>query len=183
MIRFTTHEVGGQLQGAVFPFSKPDFADVAKNFQGPLSIAVSPGGDIYVGSIHDSGWLGGLNTGSIVRLRPAASQPNGLHDIRATSDGFELSFIAPVDRERAADRKHYAISGYARVWQGTYETPDSGRYQPPLESAVVSPDGRSVRLKVGRLKTGFVYDISCRDVFGDADSWPTQGHYTMHRMP
>ncbi len=182
LVRFTYHEVDGVVQGAVFPFSKPNFADAEKSFLGPISVIVSPTGEIYVGSIHDSGWLGGLNVGSIVKLK-ATSVPDGLKDIRAASDGFELSFFNPIDSTRGRDPKSYSISGYARVWQGSYETPDSGRYQPPIEDVTISTDGLTARLKVDRLKTGFVYEINCPNVFGKSDAWPTTGTYTLHRMP
>lgn len=182
LVRFTYQEVDGVMQGAIFPFSKPNYADVEKSFLGPLSIAVSSRGEIYVGSIHDSGWLGGLNVGSIVKLT-AKSIPPGLKDIRASNDGFELSFFLPVDAALATKAEHYSLSGYTRVWQGTYETPDSGRYQPTIQSVTVSPDQRTARLKVDRLKTGFVYEFNCPKVFGTEEAWPTSGSYTLHRQP
>lgn len=182
LVRFTYHEVDGVVQGAVFPFSKPNFADADKSFLGPISVLTSPTGEIYVGSIHDSGWLGGLNVGSIVKLK-ATSVPPGLKDIRATRDGFELSFFKPIAAALASDPKSYSISGYTRVWQGTYETPDSGRYQPPIDSVTVGSDGLTARLKVDRLKTDFVYEINCPAVFGSNDAWPTTGSYSLHRMP
>jgi len=182
LVRFTYHEVDGVVQGAVFPFSKPNFAAVEKSFLGPLSVAVSPTGEIFVGSIHDSGWLGGLNVGSIVKLK-ATSVPPGLKDIKATRDGFELSFFKPVDSTLGSDAKNYSISGYTRVWQGTYETPDSGRYQPPIDGVTISTDGLTARLKIERLKPDFVYEINCPAVFASSDAWPTIGSYTLHRIP
>lgn len=183
LIRFTYHEVDGILQGATYYFSKPGLKSSDENFLGPLSISTGPAGELYVGSIHDSGWLGGLNTGSIVRLTPSGALPNGIREIQATSDGFEIQFFHPVDSAAASRPDSYSISGYTRVWKGSYSTPDSGRFQPSLDSVTVSPDGRTARIRTSPLKTGFVYEINCRFKDGDTALWPATGHYTLHRIP
>lgn len=182
LVRFTYQEVDGVLQGAVFPFSKPNHSETEKSFLGPISIAATPNGNIYVGSIHDSGWLGGLNVGSIVKLT-AASVPQGLKDIRATADGLELAFFHPVDSESATSPKNYAVSGYTRSWQGTYETQDSNRYQPTISAISLSKDRMSARLRIDRLKVGYVYEINCANVFNSNDAWPTTGTFTLHKQP
>lgn len=183
LIRFTTHEVDGILQGATYHLSKPDFPDADANFLGPISITTGPDGEIYIGSIHDSGWLGGQNTGSIVKLKPSGPLPNGIKEIQATNDGFEIRFQAAVDKSQAENPESYSLSGYTRIWKGGYATPDSGRFQPKVEKATLSVDGTSVRLKTSELKTGFVYEINCRIKINNAPLWPTTGHYTLHRIP
>lgn len=183
LIRFTHHEVDGILQGATYFLSKPDFPDADANFLGPLSITTAPNGDIYIGSIHDSGWLGGQNTGSIVKLKPSGDLPNGIKEIQATTNGFEIRFQKPVDKSQAENPESYSLSGYTREWKGGYATPDSGRFQPKVESATLSADGTSVRVKTSELKTGFVYEINCLIKNDDAPLWPATGHYTLHRIP
>lgn len=183
LIRFTTQEVDGILQGATYYLTKPDFPDANANFVGPLSVTTAPNGDLYVGSIHDSGWLGGQNTGSIVRLKPTRELPNGIQEILATPDGFAIRFFHAVGRTVAENPENYSLSGYTREWKGGYATPDSGRFQPEIKSATLSTDGRRVRLKTGPLKAGFVYEINCRIIAGDQSLWPSTGHYTLHRIP
>ena len=183
LIRFTYHEVDGQLQGATYFFTKPEFPDADANFLGPICVTVGPNGEIYVGSIHDSGWLGGLNTGSIVKLTANGKLPAGIREIRATPTGFLMTFTRPVNTTEAAKPDSYSISGYTRVWQGSYATPDSGRYQPTIESVAVSEDGLSAVLNVAPLKTGFVYEINCSLQVGGELLWPATGHYTLHRIP
>ncbi len=102
LVRFTLQEVDGTVQGAVYPFSRPTDEDSpsvsdarspdsdAHGFIGPLCCAVSPGGDLFIGGIQDSGWLGGANVGEIVRLRPNGRTSNGIREIRATPHGFEI---------------------------------------------------------------------------------------------
>jgi hypothetical protein len=214
LIRFTTQRVGDVMQGAVYPFSIPDeemtrrtggvspLADdnstpdhtrgltppvrqEPMNFQGPLCIGVNPKGQIYVGSIADSGWAGGNNTGSIVQLRSNGQRPNGIREIRATRDGFDIEFFSAVDRARATNVESYSISGYTRVWSGAYATPDSDRHRCKVLRAELSQDGKTAHLQVAPRKTpNYVYDISCRDVADpEKPFFPAYGFYTLHQIP
>jgi len=215
LIRFTTQRVGDVMQGAVYPFSLTDDELVrgldrsgpplgatnaievsggkpaaprqktVPNFEGPLCCGVSPKGELYIGSIADSGWAGGQNTGSIVKLKGNGERPNGIREIRATRDGFDIDFFAPVDRARATHPEHYSISGYTRVWGGAYATPDSDRHRCKVVSVELTEDGKSAKLKVDSRKTpNYVYDISCREVADpDKPLFPAYGFFTLHKIP
>lgn len=185
LVRFTVQPVGDTFQGAVYPLSVSTPAGSREGFLGTLCGAVSPKGDIFIGSIYDSGWLGGPNIGDIVRLRPNGKLPAGIREIRAAADRFLISFTAPVDKSAAARRESYEISGYTRKWQGSYATPDAGRHQLTVESVDVAPDGLSVVLHVAKQQPGHVYEITCGKV-GPASQpvlWPTIGHYTLNVVP
>jgi mono/diheme cytochrome c family protein len=199
LVRMSVQDVDGVVQGAVYPFSKPMAesaplsADAAKrpmpqdasSFIGPICLAISPAGEIYVGGFQDGGWAGGLNMGDIVKLTPDGALPNGIREIRATPSGFDIGFFHPVDPKRAAQTSQYKISGYTRVWKGDYATPDSGHHTGEVKSAELGDDGRRVSLVVGGLKPGHVYDVSVGEI-GTGDKrnlWPAMGHYTLHRIP
>ena len=183
-MRFTLQEVGGEFQGAVYHFSRPGAGAGGTNFVGPLSGAVSPAGDIYIGNIFDSGWLGGRNTGTITRLRPLGNGPNGLHELAAVPGGFRLRFSSAVDRAAAARATSFTVSGYTRTWKGGYTTPDSGRHKVTVRSVALSTDGRTVTLAVAGLKAGNVYEVTCGKIgVGGAALWPATGHYSLHRLP
>jgi len=197
LVRFTVQDVDGTVQGAVYPLSKPPEDDRPKanaaqsapsrshDFIGPLCCAVSPRGDLFIGGIQDSGWLGGANVGEIVRLRPNGKLTNGLREIRATPDGLELSFFAPVDRTLAERPSSYTIAGYSRVWEGGYATHDSGRHRIAIRTIEITDDARTVRLHTQRLREGSVYEVSCSDVGSGSlkKIWPATGYYTLHRIP
>jgi len=184
LIRMSWQLVDGVMQGAAYPFSKPTSAGNSAGFLGPMSVGVSPEGEIYIGSIHDSGWQGGLNTGDIVKLTPEETLPNGLCEIRATAVGFDLEFFHPVDRVRAQEPSRYQISGFTRVWQGTYATADSGRHKAEVKSATLNPEGTIVSLTLAGLKPGHVYDVSVGEIGSESQRalWPNVGHYTLHRL-
>lgn len=183
LVRCSLQEVDGQLQGAVYPLTKFSESTGPDNFLGPIAVAFHPRGDLYVGSLYDSGWLGGLNVGDIVKLTPDVDAlPNGIREVRAIPGGFSIELLRPVDRSRAEQPSAYKIAGYTRVWQGDYATPDSGHHTAEVRAARLSRDGREIQLVVAGLKAGFVYDIALGEIAA-TPLWPNVAHYTLTRLP
>lgn len=182
LVRMSFQTVDGVVQGASYYLSKPGQEGGGPNFVGPICGAVAKNGDIYVGSIHDSGWLGGRNTGAIERIRFHGKLPNGIRELRATPDGFEVDFIREVSPDMLESKDAYSISAYTRSWKGSYATPDSGRHEVPVSKVEVLNGGSRVRLVLAeKLRREYVYEIS---VGGDTkDLFPATGHYTMKRIP
>jgi mono/diheme cytochrome c family protein len=188
LVRFTLQEVDGTVQGAVYPFSRPEESSPnsgTRGFGGPLCCAVSPRGDLYIGSIQDSGWLGGTNVGEIVRLRPNGKTANGIREIRATPRGFEISFFEPVDRRLADAASSFTVVGYTRHWHGDYATPDTGRHRVAVRTCEVSREGKTVALVTDGLRESYVYEVSCAEIGEHPPQpiWPRTGYYTLHHIP
>ncbi len=184
LIRFSLQETDGVMQGAVYPFSRANLEAGGSNFIGPICSAVSPDGALYIGSIWDSGWQGGPNTGGITRLVPAATRPNGIREVVATNDGLTIHFLDPVDSKTAAEAGSYSVQGYTRVWGGNYATPDSDHHQIAVRVADVASDGRSVHLTLPGMKAGYVYDVSLvGGLLQSQEFWPATAHYTLKRIP
>ncbi|MEQ9410079.1 MAG: c-type cytochrome [Fuerstiella sp.] len=185
LIRFTVQDVNGTLQGASYRFSLPDQEAGGSNFIGPICSAISPDGAIFIGSIWDSGWQGGQNTGGIARLIPSGDGlPNGIRELTATPTGFEVEFFRPVDPSHAADAASWSIQAYTREWGGAYATPDSGRHTLSPEQVTVLDGGRRIRLTVKELKPGYVYDVGTTGRLAESDKlWPSEAHYSMKVVP
>ncbi len=183
LIRASIEEVDGVLQGATYPLSSKGQTNGPEELTGPLSVAFSPDGELYVGSIQDSGWIGGLNTGDIVRFRPTSDLPNGIREVRATPRGFRLEFLRPIDAVKAKELSQYKLSGYTRIWEGNYATPDSGRHVPTLKQIEIQQDDNVVELVLDGLKPGFVYDIAVGAIGSNEALWPAIAYYTLHRQP
>ncbi len=185
LIRMSLQTVGKVVQGAVYPFSRPAKEGDLSNFVGPLCIGISPQGEVHVGGLQDGGWAGGLNVGEIVALTPSGSFPNGIREIRATRQGFDIEFFHPVDPALATQSNHFKISGYTRVWKGDYATPDSSHHTAEVQSVVISPDGQTVTLTVAGRRPEFVYDISVGEIGTESQRllWPAIGHFTLHKIP
>ncbi|MBI1346947.1 hypothetical protein GC163_11735 [bacterium] len=183
LIRASFEMVGDQLQGAVYPLSRPGTTNGPEELLGPMCVAFTPTGTVYVGSLHDSGWLGGLNTGDIVRFTPDGPLPNGIREVRAVPEGFEIDFVRPVDVDKAWDHSNYQISGYTRVWGGDYATPDSGRHTAEVKKVRTKNNFSTVTLWVEGLKPGHVYDLNVGNLGSEKTWWPGIAHYTLKNLP
>ncbi len=185
LIRFTVQEVAGVLQGACYRLSHPDQPGGGGNFVGPIASAVGPDGAIYIGSIWDSGWQGGANTGSIERLTPDNAMPNGIREIRATPAGFEVTFFQPFNEQSFMNAAStWSILGYTRHWSGSYATPDSERYTLSPTAINLSEDRKTATLHVHPLKAGFLYEINVNESVANRESlWPAVGFYSMKAVP
>jgi hypothetical protein len=183
LIRMSLERVGDTYQGAAYPFSIEP-AEGGETFEGPVVCAVAPDGDVYIGNVRDSGWGGGHNTGSIVRLRPAGKLPLGIAEVRAKRDGFTIDFTRPVDRAAAGQAKHYAISSYRRIATAAYGAADIDRESERIESLEVSPNGLRVTLRLARLRPGFVYEFRLSHLAPASEMFfPAEAHYTLRRVP
>lgn len=190
LVRYSMHDVSGELQGAVYPFTRPTWESDDQTFVGPICGAVAPSGDILIGSIHDSGWLGGLNVGEIVRLsRTREELPNGIREVRAVPTakdngphGLAVEFIHPLNAKIEAGAELFSVLGYTRVWEGSYATEDSGRHEPVLSSVVLSPDRRTATLRSVEYKPGYVYEVRLVGS-GTEDFFPTFAAYSLNRLP
>ena len=185
LIRFTVQEVNGVQQGACYRFSRPDQPGGGGNFLGPVASAIGPDGALYIGSIWDSGWQGGPNTGSIERLTTGASMPNGIREIRATAAGFEVTFFKPPENAALmSTAATWSIQGYTRLWSGSYATPDSERHTLTPVTVNLSDDHRTAILEVQPLKAGFVYEIGVAESVASKEGfWPAEGFYSMKVLP
>jgi hypothetical protein len=184
LIRMSLQQVGDTYQGACYPFSIEE-PPAGPPFLGPLACAVAPNGDLYVGSISDSGWGGSNNAGEVVRLRPQSDAlPAGIAEVRAVSDGFSIDFTAPVDRQRAANIASYSISSYRRISTPAYGGPDVDRRNEKIVSVELAADRRRVRLKLNGLRKGFVYELQLKNLSsGGTQFFPTEAYYTLRQIP
>ena len=185
LMRFTIQNVNGTLQGASYRFSRPNQEAGGANFIGPICSAVSANGELYIGSIWDSGWQGGRNTGGIARLTADPdSFLNGIQEVRAIKGGFEVEFFEPVPTARATNASLWNIQAFTRTWGGSYATPDSERFTAKIESATIDASGRIVTLRVSDQRAGFLYDIAApQDLSDGVEMWPTEAHYSMKVVP
>jgi len=202
LVRMSLEEVEGVYQGGIYPLSLPanrmlsgtqaeppagvpPGPPVRRGFLGVLCGAQAPGGELYIGGIHDSGWNGGPNVGEIVRLRRRGELPAGIERISATPMGFEIRFTQPVDGKLAGEASHYAIAGATRRWTSGYATPDSGQHRLVIERVALSADGRQASLVTTGRQPGHLYEFKLDGLRSAAGEplWPAVGYYTLHRIP
>lgn len=182
LVRMTLQKVGDTYQGAAYPLSlEPSSPE--KGFLGPVVCAVSPRGELYVGSMRDSGWGAGNNIGEVVQIKIDPDQlPAGIAEVRAVAGGFAIDFFRKVDAAKAADAASYSISSYRRESTPAYGGPDLDRRIERVSAVDVSPDRRRVTLKLPELREGFVYELQLKNLTADGSLFhPAEAHYTLRR--
>jgi hypothetical protein len=183
LVRMSLHRVGDTYQGAVYPFSdEPQEGKLG--LQGPISCGVAPDGDLYIGSLRDSGWGGANNTGSLVRMRPTGEWPIGIAEVRATNKGLAIDFTAAVDPRRAILPESYAVIAFRRVSTPEYGGEDIDRHNVAIRHIELSSDARHVTLELEKLEPGFVYELRVQDIgVNGARPYPAEAYYTLHKVP
>ncbi len=182
LFRMSLEQVEETYQGAVYPFSLSPGEKTG--LQGPVVCRVSPKGDLYVGSMRDSGWGAGMNTGSVVRLRYRGNVPAGIAEIHALPDGFHLRFTQPVEVKKAEDLDNYAVASFRRISTPKYGGDDVDRRTETPRAVRVDEDAQGVRLTFSELRPGFVYEFRLRNLAGDGKQFfPAEAYYTLHKIP
>jgi mono/diheme cytochrome c family protein len=182
LVRMTLQKVGDTYQGAAYPLSlEPSSPD--KGFLGPVVCAVSPRGELYVGSMRDSGWGAGNNIGEVVQVK---IEPDkllaGIAEMRAVAGGFAIDFFRPVDAAKAANAANYSLSSYRRESTPAYGGPDLDRRIERIAGIEVAPDCRRVILKLAELREGFVYELQVKNLTADGSLFhPDEAHYTLRK--
>ena len=186
LVRMTLEKVQGVMQGAVYPFTWPQPLS-GPPLIGPVVCAVSPRGELYVGCLRDSGWGGGNNIGSIVQCKPDLDRlPCGIARVRVRPHGFLIEMTRPVDRRRALNPKHFAVSSYTRTSTPAYGGPDQNRRTEPVDSVTLDKSGTRITLKLEQpLRPGYVYEFHLKNLMphGRGVFFPAEAHYTVHRVP
>ncbi len=184
LVRMSLQRVGDVMQGAAYPLTYSAPAE-GPALLGPLCAEVSPEGDLYVGSLLDSGWGGGNNIGSLVRFRPQLETlPAGIRELRAEPEGLRVEWTRPISQDRATDVKNYAVSSYTRVSTPAYGGEDVDRRTETIRSIEAAPDGGSVLLRLSEWREGYVYELHVKNLTdGDQEFFPAEAHYTLRRAP
>lgn len=170
--------VNGIRQGAVFPF-RGGFAS------GLIGGRMSPGGVLYAGG-SDRGW--GARGGKpycFEKLEWTGKVPFEVHEMRATSDGFEVTFTQALDAATASAVASYSMREFTYAYREDYGGPEIDEVIPKIEAATMSADGRSVRLKVVPLTQGHVHELhldGVRNAKGEG-LLHAVGYYTLNEIP
>ena len=178
VMRVYLEKVNGRYQGACFPF-RQGFAS------GNLSLEFAPDGSLFVGGT-DRGWgARGGKPFALQRLIWTGKVPFEIREMRAKSDGFELTFTQPIDSSTAADPASYRMETYTYIYQSNYGSPEVDKTTPLIKQITVAKDGLSIRLAVDGLQEGHIHELhvaGVRSAKGEALLHPV-AYYTMNYIP
>ena len=176
--RVSLEIVDGVYQGAAFPF-REGFSS------GVLRMAWDPEGGMMVG-MTSRGWGStGKAPYGLQRLVWTGKIPFEVHELKAMPDGFIATFTLPVDAAAAGDVSAYTVESFTYKYHSGYGSPAINIRTHPVHAAVVAEDGLSVRLAVGELREGYIYQVALVGVHSK-DANPLlhdTGYYTLNRIP
>ncbi|MFN0053154.1 MAG: hypothetical protein ACKV0T_13300 [Planctomycetales bacterium] len=178
VMRCSLEKVQGHYQGACYPF-REGFGS------GSLGLELTPQGTLFVGGTNRGWGSRGSKPFAVERLDWTGLVPFEIHELKARSDGFELSFTQPVDPATAADVESYSLSAYTYIFQEAYGSPVVDQTTPTVERAVVSPDRQRVRLTIKGLQEGHIHELHAPGV-RSAKGLPllhAEAYYTLNYLP
>jgi hypothetical protein len=180
--RASLEKVNGEYQGAVFRHTQGLEAGVTR-------ISVGPDGAIYAGGLGAGGNWGqpGKLQFGLQKLTPSGANTFDIHSMRATPEGFALTYTKPVSQETAdALATAYQVKQWRYQPTANYGGPKLDEQTLSVDSASLSADGRTVTLAIGGLQADRVVHIRSPRPFSSADGeslWSTEAWYTLNAIP
>ncbi len=179
VMRATTEKVNGVWQGACYPF-REGFGT------GLLAVQFAPDGNLIAGGTN-RGWpVRGPKAYAMQRLDWTGLVPFEIKEIKARSDGFEIAFTKPVNREIATRPGTYQLKTFTHLYRQAYGSPEVDQTVPTVTAAEVSEDGLRVTIRVDGLVQGHVHDFYMPEMRSDQEDESlvhTSAYYTLNEIP
>jgi len=176
--RVFLEKVGGEYQGAAFPF-------LAGFASGVVRVLFASDGSLLVG-MTSRGWSSlGTQAYGLQRVRWGGTTPFAIQEMRALPDGFELVFTTVVDPASAALTTSYNLKSYTYLYSNAYGSAEIDPQPLTVTSATISADRRRVRLRIDGLRALYVHKLRAtgvRSAAGAALAHP-DAYYTLNRIP
>ncbi len=184
--RVFLEEVDGVWQGCAMRFTQGLEA-------GPNRIFFGPDGSLYVGGIggrHAGTWFWidpktrKPTYGGLERLTPTGENAFEIDHMKATKDGFVLTFTKPVDKAWLEKTEHYQLAQWTYMPAGRYGGPKVDEQKLEATKAVASSDGLSVTLTVPNTKLGYCIKLTTDPVSKSGEAiWSGELWYTLNKRP
>ncbi len=149
--RVFLEKVNGMYQGAIFPF--------LEGFDsGNIGMLLGKDGVMFTGGSNRGWGAKGGKPASFERVNWTGEVPFEIHEMRAKSDGFELTFTKPIDKATAIDAS-FKMDAYTYIYQKAYGSPEVDKLNPTVTVTGVADDGKSMTIKVEPMTKGHVHDL------------------------
>lgn len=150
VIRIMLEEVAGEFQGAATTLIKGGGLPKGVN-----RFAFDANGALYVGHTkRDGGWGGGTG---LNRITFTGEAPFDVLAMNLTEDGFRLTFTEDLDPATASEAS-FQFQSYYYEYHQKYGSDRFDAQPAPVRSLEV--DGREVRVVLGEMRAGYVYDLA-----------------------
>jgi len=186
VLRVFLEKVNGEWQGAVWPFARGFLSGVNR-------LSMGPDGKLYVGGLKNAAWAATApREYSLERVRFTGKVPFEIKEVRAASDGLDLTFTQTVDAAAAGNTENYDVRQFTYLYHETYGSPEidhDGKRDSStpisVQKAEVSADRLKVRLILEGWKIGYVTWVRCLDI-QNAEAkplWHDSFYYTLNQVP
>jgi glucose/arabinose dehydrogenase len=177
MLRVALEKVGGEWQGAIFPF-RSGYAS------GLVRSAWLPDGSLLSG-MTDRGWgsVGGRPF-ALQRTIWTGKVPMEIHSMKLTPTGFDLVFTQPLDAATASKPSAYSLSHFHYLYHSQYGSPKQAETPVPVRAVKLSADGRTASLTLGEMVAGKIYELhlnSVKSAGGEPVLHP-EAYYTLNKV-
>lgn len=176
--RVHLEKVKGLYQGAAWKFLE-DFRC------GIVPARMGEEATLFVGGTN-RGWAarGGKNF-TFERVRWTGKVPFEMHEMTSRKDGFVITFTEPVEKSSATDPNSYTAAAWDYRYHKGYGSPEVDKSTPTVKRAVVSQDGKSVRLYVDGMVRGHVHHFNLEPIKAASGTtlWHPDVYYTLNEIP
>jgi hypothetical protein len=177
LLRVMLEEVDGQIQGAVTPFLRD--TNNPRLHRGNNRFAFDQEGGLWIGQTLHRGWIG---QAGIQRVTWKGVVPLDVVAMTLTEDGFDLTFTRAVDPQTAGDPASYAMKTYFYNYHEEYGSPKYDTRPVAVTAATVSPDRRSVRLRLESLEAWRLYDLTMTGIVSEDGQHPLLGNWVVYTL-
>lgn len=178
IMRVFLEKINGKYQGASFPF-REGFSS------GILRLTWGSDGSLFVG-MTSRGWNStGEQPYGLQRLTWTGKAPFEIKAMRAQSNGFELEFTQPVNKNIAANINLYQITSFTYSYHRAYGSPIINQQVCQILKADVSEDGHKVRLYVSGLREGYIHELKAEGIRSNSGKsiLHPSAYYTLNYLP
>lgn len=176
--RIFLEKVGGEYQGACFPFLKNFPAAVVR-------LSFAPDGSLFVG-MTNRGWssLGNRSYG-LHRVVATKVSPFSIQEMRAKPDGFELRFTEPVRAESVLNAGALEMTSYTYEYSKRYGGDEIETKSHELGEIEISEDGLQVRFRVKEMRPLYVHELRTKGIrsANGRELDHNSAYYTLNRIP
>jgi cytochrome c551/c552 len=178
IMRVVLEKVNGEYQGVAFDFRS--------GFQsGVLRMAWNNDGDLFAGETNRGWGSAGSKNSGLEYITWTGRMPFEMKTVSARTDGFEITFTKPLDKETANNLESYNGKSFVYKYHPVYGSPQINIEPVKYMGVKVSTDGMSVRVVVDNLRQYYVHELNVyglRSVDGDPILHPT-AFYTLNNIP
>ncbi|MES2596193.1 MAG: hypothetical protein V4662_12695 [Verrucomicrobiota bacterium] len=175
--RVFLEKVGGEYQGACFPFME-------KFQSGVLRLEFGDDGSLFVGETS-RGWSSvGIKPYGVQRVISNGIMPFAMRTMEARPKGFRCTFTKPVTRE-AIDTAKWQMRSYTYEYHADYGGPDIDVKEPEVRITSLSADGHFVELEITPLREGYIHELTITGLRSKDEQAlaPEVAHYTLNKIP